>query len=315
VVRHQREEVSIELSDDDEKMGFTVLSVMRGDAERFNEQLSLACNIEGARFLRDDRRALVQPIYRVHEPPSDERVAAFQRLVAATVRHRRLDPDRYLWNAEQTPLAEYLAGLPTTGDDARTSAAIARQAIMINMRSVFRAEPGEHHGIGADVYARFSAPMREIVGVYVHKEAWERLDGRQLAGPTDDQSLREQVIEAANRSKQLQRDIRSAANRLVIDRLLASRRDRPLVGTVMGVTNSKIHVTLDDPPIEVKVYVRHLRDVHGAMTIDEDEGVCTGPNGRICALGDAVMVEVDGRESVPRGEDRWRLRLSPRTTA
>jgi exoribonuclease R len=204
-------------------------------------------------------------------------------------------------------LSRYLAGLPTTGPHQRIARAIARQAIMVNVRSVFRATPGPHHGIGADVYARFSAPMREAVGIFLHKEAWEKITGR--SGGSDDAALRERIIAGANEAKLRQRALTRAANLAVLDEVFSrdmqaapARRPRR-TGTLMGVTRAKLHVQLDDPPLDVKVYARHLPEPWVA-----DDGPATARCGaRVIRLGDIVGLTVAGRDD--RG--RWRLALAP----
>jgi len=52
----------------------------------------------------------------------------------------------------------------------------------------------------------------------------------------------------------------------------------------MGSTKGKVYVTLDEPPVEVKLYRRHL-------------------GGRAFELGDAIDVRVTGRDD----RDRWVL--------
>lgn len=48
---------------------------------------------------------------------------------------------------------------------------------MVNLRSEYSMEPGPHVGVAAEPYARFSAPRRGMVGVFLHKEAVELLTG------------------------------------------------------------------------------------------------------------------------------------------
>ena len=55
--------------------------------------------------------------------------------------------------------------------------------------------------VGAEVYGRFSAPMREIVGVFLHRELLERL--REKGGRDD--GLRAAVVAAAVRASTARR--------------------------------------------------------------------------------------------------------------
>jgi hypothetical protein len=73
----------------------------------------------------------------------------------------------------------------------------------------------------------------------------------------------------------------------------------------MSMTNKKLHVQLDDPAIEVKVYVFDLSELRGARcTVQGGALMCRGA--RIAAVGQAVAVRVL-REDTER--DRWALDL------
>jgi ribonuclease R len=307
VVRGRIEEVRVRV-DEGPGLGFVVLAELRNDVELWNEQLSLMCNVEGARVLQAGARDrdLVQPIYRVHPAPDPERLAALALAVAATVERHGL-PAAWRWNADTEPLSAYLARIPEGGRHERVARAIARQAILVNERSSFSPAAAPHFGIGAEVYARFSAPMREIVGVFVHKEAWETLEG-QAQAPGDDE-LRAAVIAQANAARERQRRLTHAANLLVIDALLSRDAALPVVqrpvrtGTVMGALDDKVYVRLDDPPIDVKIY----RDGLGGGTRATDGGaILRRGDDVVCALGDAVGVKLVAHD--PRRK-RWTLRL------
>ena len=84
---------------------------------------------------------------------------------------RQLDPAVWTWqlHAGQS-LADYLRGLPTDGEAGRLAQVVNRQAVITNLRATYAAEPAPHAGVGAEVYGRFTAPMREIVGIFLHHE-------------------------------------------------------------------------------------------------------------------------------------------------
>ena len=325
VVAFRRREIAVSLGtghdEGMEPMRFVALADPRNDVERYNEQISLLCNVEGARFLmRGDREDDgIQPVYRVHDPPDPHRLKELSRQIGALVRRHRLDADRWDWRPGGRSLAEYLRSLPSTGRRARLARSIHRQAMLTGGRSLYATVPGMHFGVGADVYGRFTAPMREIVGVFAHKEAWEKLEGRSRSGRPeiegrDDDELREQVVKAANAARQTQRELDREVNRRVLDQLFTDdlgaaldRRPRRR-GTVMGVSRSKVHVALDEPPIDVKVYIHHLSRRLGRrlaqgrdrVTLREADGT------RRVTVGDEVAVRVTGRD---RGRDRWELEL------
>ncbi|MBK6917284.1 MAG: RNB domain-containing ribonuclease [Deltaproteobacteria bacterium] len=315
LVRHRHEEIRVKL-DDGPDYEFVVISELRDEVERYGEQLSLLCNIEGAHLLREGARDrdLVQPVYRVHAPPEPERMAELVATIDAACAFHGVP--QWRWQPEHEPLSAYLERLANEAPGAgaaksigdgrdRLARALLRQAVLVNVRSSFSAEPAPHFGIGADVYARFSAPMREVVGVFVHKEAWEAL--RKAPPSRDDEALRARVIEAANAAKDRQRSLTHGANLLVLDRMFARdaalppEQRPPRRGTVMGAAPRKLYVRLDEPAVDVKIY----GDAFGS---DDPAPVVTTTEGRevACALGCAIDVRVRAHD--PRGH-RWLLEI------
>jgi len=315
LVRFHREELDVSL--DDEGLSFVVRRAARKRVELYNEQISLLVNGEGARLLREHPSADVEPIYRLHPAPDPERLEALRASIEAIARHHRL-PDAFVWERGAS-LARYVAALPAAEGPpqhgaTRIARAIERQAIVSNLRSYYAADPGQHHGVGLDPYGRFTAPMREIVGVFLHQEVVEAFDleGR---GGSRSPALREAVVEAGNRSREVQRRVSDAGNRLVIDRLLradlAQPRDaRPRRrATVMGIAKNKVHVALDEPPLDLKLYLRELGQVLGGVWLTPSEdgvSLLEERSGRVVfSVGDAIDLETLALDS---GTDRWVLR-------
>lgn len=279
LVRYRREEVSIVL--DGEGLTFQVMEQVRDEVELWNEQLSLLCNAEGGRLLREHEHPSVQPIYRVQPGPEPERLAQLSELTRRVAERWSLPSTPWVWNRETTPLAKYLEGLPRAApgtQEDRLVAALTRQAVMVNLRSEYSTEPGPHTGVGAEPYARFSAPMRELVGVFLHKEANELLT-RDYPPVAEDEALRLEVVKVANAARQTQRRVQDLSNEVVLRRLFAPELKKPRAqrtrfqGTVMGLTSNKVYVRLDSPPLDVKLYLFDLAPFFdGAWLEPAEEG-------------------------------------------
>jgi len=312
-LRYRRTEIDIDLGGAKPRK-FLAVGGQRARVERYNEEVSLLCNTVGARWLRDrdTEDDGVEPIFRIHDAPTDERMSDFESMLAGVVRQRSLDPQRWAWSRDvEEALAAYLERLPDTGRDGRVARAIHRQAVMINHRSVFSDQASPHFGVGADVYARFSSPMREVVGVFVHKEALERLGLKAPGDSAEDRTLRETVIERANQAKWLQKQLNKEVNALVIGDLcrgdLAS--DSPTRhGTVMGLTPSKVHIQLDEPPVDLKVYIKALGAERGEkLRVDRSRiSLRTEKGEPVCTLGDEVKVRV---RAFDERQGRWHFAL------
>lgn len=331
VVRYDRIQVVMEATAPPAPAGhprFRVFGEARNDTERYNEQISLLVNAEGARLLKEARGPEAQPIFRVHPAPDEPAYAHLARQIQALVKARALDPTVWRWRHHPSPtqpaesLAAYLARLPRQGSAGPIFRAVQRQALLVNHRSTFAPKPGLHFGVGVQPYARFSSPMREIVGIFTHKELLEELGLAPSRDPQADAQLREQVIQTANHAKDVQRSITKACHRLALDDALASATATsaatsavedpappPLTGTVLGLDARRVFVALDAPPLEVKAYVEDLQEADGVpLHVDEAGVSLLGPGERpYLALGDRVTARVLGRNA-----SRWRLALSRR---
>ena len=318
VVRFNRSEVNVSIAGNP-GLRFVAITAQRKDVERYNEQISLLANIEGARFLVEEDKAQehVQPIFRFHEPPDDARLLSLQQQIGEILKGQELPADSWSWRLDGSmSLANYLRQLPADRRHEGVVKSIQRQAMMATGRSGYSPDPDRHHGVGSDVYARFTAPMREMVGVFVHRETWQKLSGRAdevPAGVPDDEVLRTRVIKAANRAKKIQRDLNREANRLVLDQLFETDMRLPMEerparsGIVMGIGRGKIYLQFDDPAIDVKLYQGDLEQELGRpLQGSKDQAMLLDEGRPWLRVGDRVRVRVKGSDAE---RDRWVLVL------
>jgi ribonuclease R len=311
VVEFNRSELALDFTDE-QGTAFVVRKRERVDCERWNEQISLLCNMEGANLLlgaAGDED--VQPIFRRHPAPRPDQLDSLQVMIEAIVRAHGAG-DEWRWRRGEETLADYLDRLPRGSAHTRVRAGIERQVMFSNQASVFDGEAGIHFALGVKGYARFSSPMREVAGIFTHKEGLERVGlVDPSATPEDDEALRARVVEAANAAKQRQRKITKKANELAIDQLLqddlelpeGERPERP--GTVLGVKASRLYVVLDAFPVDLKVYTSELGSPETAFGVIDDALVAPrsgeGPSFRV---GDGVAVRTLGYDS---NRGRWQL--------
>ncbi|MBL4845764.1 MAG: RNB domain-containing ribonuclease [Planctomycetes bacterium] len=313
VVEYDRSELSVALEEGGER--FLVGVRRRNEVERWNEQISLLCNMEGADVLQAGAALEhVQPVFRVHPPPLLRRLGELEGVIDAIVAQRRLDA-AWRWARGDEELAVYLRRIEAKGSHTRVVATIRRQIRYANRASTFQAKSGLHHALGVDGYARFSAPMREVVGIFTHKEGLERLGLATPSDSADDLELRTRAITAANEAKKRQRALTKEAHGLAIDQLLAddlslSAEDRPIrAGSVFGLRGSRLYVALDDFPIELKVYRADLEASFGCSYAPSRDNTVLAPRegeGPTFALGDEILIQTDARDAERR---RWSFRI------
>jgi ribonuclease R len=293
--------------------GFRLVADQRNDVERWNEQISLLCNTEAARLMREHPDPQLQPIYRVHPHPVAARLDSLEAHIRGLCTLHALPAQAWTWRRGEETLADYVARLPRGPREDRLRQAIQRQILHSYERSDFTPEPGPHHALGVPCYGRFTAPMREVVGVFAHKELLELLGLEPPSPPAQDERLREQVLQAADRARDVQRAITREGERLALDFLLEPDLARPLAerprrsGTVLGLGRARLYVRLDDPPLELKVYGAHLEDALGQRLRSDEHDLSLSVevgDEPLFRVGDPITLVADGRDE-PR--DRWRL--------
>lgn len=304
VVRFDRTETRISVYGEPPR--FTATQRRRYTTERYNEQLSLMCNMQGAEMMLALAGVTdaVQAVFRVHEAPLHKSLNEL-RLKLAQFAERQQDPAAWRWQEGQA-LADYVEGLPDQPEHRRLVMAVQRQIMQAQRASSFTPEAGEHHALKVASYARFSSPMREVVGIFTHKELLEALGGHSFDNDTDTE-LRDAVIESANHSRQVQRKLEKSIEFSALFGVFShelSLTDPPTHdGTIMGVRGDRLYVSLDDMAVDVKLY---REDIEEQFDTRYDMGNIAATPIRTQApewlLGNAVKLSV-------RGYDKERKRF------
>ncbi len=298
MIEFERSELEVDI----ERNRFVVVQRRRNDVERWNEQISLMCNTEGAAMLRrlEGRLDDLQSVYRVHLPPLERRLEELERDIATIAKRHDL-PDEWRWSPPES-LAAYLVRLPE--EPAAVRRAIDRQVRYTNRASEFSDRHGPHYALAVEQYARFSSPMREAVGIFTHNELLEALDLQ--ADAVHDDGLRARVIEHANDAKNLQKKIdREVVLQALHDQFAAELRQRPWhQGTIIGLRATRLYVLIDDPPLEVKVYTEDLEaQVGGGLELD---GIALRGEDVSFGVGDSLRLRVREYDTAAR---RWRFEV------
>lgn len=318
--------VSLDVGLNGLKTSFVLGLDIRADVDLYNEQLSLLCNMEGAKILnelaREDPDVLA--IFRNHEAPSEQDIEYVHDAMIEIAKAQSM-PENWYWDRGKCSLAEFFESLPEDSccyepdaSEASRKAYCVRQAmeravLMMQRRSVFSPEAGVHSALGVNPYARFSAPMREIVGVFTHKEAIDAEFERERATSRDEmRAIRERVIKASNSARNVQREVDKAVDSCAIAHVVSHDYDfevskRPhRRGTILGMKPSALYVRLDMPPIELKVYVKDIVESTGMnWRTNEAQTVIEREDGKTrYAVGDSIEVMVSSFEAEKK---KWRV--------
>ncbi len=299
VVEHNRREVQMSI-DPEDSSSFLLTLRDRNDVERYNEQISLLCNMVGAQMLMQREKLTddMQAVFRVHLPPVQERLSRLRETLAELCELHQLD-SVWRWDGEST-LSDYMQGLPDGQQWQSMRQVVERQVMLSNHASEFSAEPGPHHALGVDGYARFSSPMREIAGIFSHKELLETQGALTPESKAEDEALREQVIVAANASKKAQRKLEKSFQLHIIEQYLRDDLSLPAeqrtvrAATVMGMRGTRIYLSLQDLSLDIKLYADDLEQQYNcnyeisSTTATPDVGKAP-----LLRIGDSVNIRTE----------------------
>ena len=140
----------------------------------------------------------------------------------------------------------------------------------------------------------------------------EKISGNYSVGMENaDDALREQVIQVANRAKDVQRQLTNESNLLVLDQIFSADFEHPFSqrplrkGTVIGLGRDKIYILLDENAIEIKLYLSSLEVLWKTPIIIDKEQlslVRKTDQQTILSLGDEVDVVVSDKNEI---KHRW----------
>ncbi|MGB0865459.1 MAG: ribonuclease catalytic domain-containing protein [Granulosicoccaceae bacterium] len=293
VVEHNRREAQMSINPDDDS-AFVLRMRDRNDVERYNEQVSLLCNMVGAQMLlRLEHNEDMHAVFRVHMPPLEDRLSELRKALDTLCELHQL-PALWRWDGKQ-PIADYLDALPE--QPAHLRQVFERQIMLINHASEFSAEPGPHHALGVDGYARFSSPMREIAGIFTHKELLEAQGVLTPQPRANDEQLRQQVISVANQAKRTQRKLEKSFQLKIVEQFLNHDLELPELqrpvrqATVMGMRGTRIYLAVEGFALDLKIYAADLeRRWNCKYTVTDTRATPDDEAAPALAIGDSVQL-------------------------
>jgi ribonuclease R len=253
----------------------------RWEAHRIIEEFMLLANAAVAEFLASKGLPF---LFRIHEPPPEERLEEFETAAA-----------RLLKRSRTTDRGDLSSRLQAWADAAR-GGRYEKTVHMLLLRSLMLARYGQeslgHFGLALSRYTHFTSPIRRYPDLIVHRSLKAALGERRheaymksLAG-----RMAEVGAHLSGRERgavEAERDVEQRAKAL----FLSKRTGEIFRATITSVLRSGFFVELDDHPIEGHVHISTLRD--DTYRYSEERGEWCGAvrKGRF-ALGDRLRVRL-----------------------
>jgi len=267
---------------DDKGRVTDVRATERNVAHRIIEEFMLLANETVAlHFAEHDTPS----IYRIHEPPDDNRVEVFEEFLLGLGLRLRSPSERLNPRAFQRLLAR-VEGKP---EERLVSYVMLRTM----KKAVYSEENGGHYALAAPFYTHFTSPIRRYPDLVVHRLLRElREKGVHRTEAAEERERR--LKEVAERSSYTERRA-DEAERELVDwkkvRFMSDKVGDVFEGVVTGVTGFGLYVELVEYFVEGLAHISTLVDDY--YHYNEEAHTLRGEStGRIFRLGDRVSVLV-----------------------
>ena len=218
-----------------------IVPTQRNDAHRLIEECMLAANVCASDFLtRNNHPAL----YRVHEGPTPEKLAALHEFLREFGLH--------LSGGEAPKAKDYARLLEKV--KLRPDVQLLQTVMLRSLRqAVYSPINVGHFGLAYDSYVHFTSPIRRYPDLLVHRSIKAVLEGR-VYQPGSWVEIGGHCSETERRADDATRDVESWLKCYYMQ----DRIGEFFTGTVSGVTNFGVFVALDEVYVEGLVHISEL---------------------------------------------------------
>ncbi|OZB06612.1 MAG: ribonuclease R [Idiomarina sp. 34-48-12] len=260
--------------------------VRRNVAHTIIEECMIMANVATARLIEEHDEA--GALFRVHEPPSMERLSSFRSFLA--------ELGIIMKGSDDPSPRDYTEVLQQVAE--RPDAELIQTMLLRSMQqAVYSPDNAGHFGLALDEYAHFTSPIRRYPDLVLHRAIKALLKKQQGPTPALEGAWMypdEQLDELGAHCSMTERRADDATRQ--VDEWLKCEYMQDHIGSEFGgviasVTNFGLFVRIDDMQIDGLVHISNLSNDY--YQFDGEKQMLIGENSRIVyRLGDKVRIRV-----------------------
>jgi ribonuclease R len=214
----------------------------RNDAHRIIEECMLAANVCAGNFLASRKQPV---LYRVHDVPSEEKVAALRAFLAEL--GLQLPGGDIPQPRDYAKLLERIRGRPDFN--------LLQTVLLRSLKqALYTPENVGHFGLAYEAYVHFTSPIRRYPDLLVHRAIKAVLAGRRYGTELDWEALGRHCSETERRADDASRDVESWLKCYY----MREHVGETFAGTITGVVPFGLFVTLEDYYVDGLVHISEL---------------------------------------------------------
>ena len=251
------------------------------EANKLIEEFMLLANRKVAEFIGQEKNKPTNQtfIYRVHDEPDVEKLAALQNIVFNF--GYKMDTQ----TKEST--TECLNKLLKDVHGKAEANMIETLAIRTMSKAVYTTQNIGHYGLAFNYYSHFTSPIRRYPDVMTHRLLQHYLDGKN-SPKQDDYEVR---CKHASKREELASKAERQSIKYMQVKYMQDHQEEEFVGVISGVTEWGIYVEITSNKCEGMVRIRDIKSDY--YIFDEKQYSIVGQTTKhIYQLGDEVVVKV-----------------------
>ncbi|MGB1039590.1 MAG: ribonuclease R [Flavobacteriales bacterium] len=263
------------------------------EAHKLVEEFMLLANKHVSRFIGIPKKgeARYPNIYRIHDKPSDEKIADLHRFVT--------DNGYEIKEVKDKPLSFALNNLLTEAKENREIEFIGPMVIRSMAKAVYSAENIGHYGLSFDYYSHFTSPIRRYPDLMLHRILQNFLDKKKPQLNEDE--IEQQSKYFSNQEKKAT-DAERASIKFMQVVFMKDKVGEEFTGTISGVTSYGIFVEINENKCEGLIRTNAI--TQDRFYFEENGKKLVGKNyGDELKMGSKVTVEITKVDMINRTID------------